>query len=203
MPALLTRTSMLPKRSRVARTMASRSARRVTSVEIASDGRPSLVTSSAVRCALAASSSATTMVAPIRASSSAVARPIPRPPPVTMATCLSSSIASPSITPAPASVAAGSETASPERAIAPDHEGQVGLVARPRLVLRQLQLFLRRLPALALARHGLHRLGRVLQERELVLDVLLGAEPITGPGMTGDHLVPVHRQHLLDRAFDL
>src|SRR5262249_4827976 len=56
--------------------------------------RPSAITSSAVRLAPAWSSSATTMSAPSGASSSAVARPIPRPAPVTMATCPLSSMMS-------------------------------------------------------------------------------------------------------------
>ena len=61
---------------------------------------------------------------------------------------------------------------------------------RPRspasFVLRQLHFFSRRLPALALARLRLHRGGGVLQERELILRVLLGAEPAARrPGWPG------------------
>jgi hypothetical protein len=43
-----------------------------------------------------------------------------------------------------------------------------------------------------------------LQERQLILGVLLGAEPAAGrAGMAGNQLVPVHRQHLLHRVFSL
>src|SRR5262245_265165 len=57
-----------------------------------------------------------------------------------------------------------SGTPAPQPAIAPRHELQVVLVARPFLVLRQLHFLLGRLPALAFARRDLHGLGRVLEE---------------------------------------
>src|SRR5437016_3896590 len=98
----------------------------------------------------------------------------------------------------------GSEAAAPEATVAPQHERQVLLVSGPALVLRQLQLLLDAIPALAGLGLGLHRGRRVLQERQLILDVLLGAEPATGSaGVAGNQLVPVHRQHLLDRVFSL
>src|SRR5262249_22278469 len=91
----------------------------------------------------------------------------------------------------------------PQPAIAPQHELQVVLVARPLLVLGQLGLLLDAVPALAFARRDLHGLGRVLEEHQLVLRVLLSAEAVARPGMAGDQPVPVHRQHLLDRRFGL
>src|SRR5437667_5540440 len=94
MPALLTSTSMRPSSARTLSTMRVRSERFVTSVGSASAFRPRLRTSFAVRSALSAFSSATTTSAPRRASSSAVARPMPWPPPVTMATRPPSSLPS-------------------------------------------------------------------------------------------------------------
>src|SRR2546426_2377024 len=92
MPALFTRISIRPNAARVHSTMVVRAGREVTSVGTTLARRPRACTSAAVRSALARSSSATTMSAPRRASSRAVARPMPRPAPVTMATCPSSSI---------------------------------------------------------------------------------------------------------------
>src|SRR5438093_3505506 len=97
----------------------------------------------------------------------------------------------------------GSGAAPPQTAVAPRHEWQVVLVAGPLLVLRQLDLFLRRLPAFPFARHGLHRRRGVLQESELVLRVLLGPQSVTRPGMAGNEAFPIHRQHLLDRLLRL
>src|SRR6266480_2992384 len=92
MPALFTRTSIRPSSARVRSAMAARSAREVTSVGTTLARRLSARTSAAVRSAATRSNSAMTMSAPWRASSSAVARPMPRPAPVTMATCPSSSM---------------------------------------------------------------------------------------------------------------
>src|SRR5688572_11042290 len=93
MPALFTRMSRRPSPARVRSTIAARSARRVTSVGTASARRPRSFTSAAVLSAPPWSSSATTTSAPRRASSRAMARPIPRPAPVTIATCPCSSMA--------------------------------------------------------------------------------------------------------------
>src|SRR5262245_52737852 len=92
MPALLIRMSMRPNSPRVRSTIRARSARTVTSVGTAAERRPSAFTSPTVRSAPALSSSATTTSAPSFASSRAVARPMPRPPPVTIATCPLSSM---------------------------------------------------------------------------------------------------------------
>src|ERR1700675_2458433 len=92
MPALFTRASIWPNSASVRSTIARRSSLAVTSVCTTSARRPRPRNSDAVRSALARSSSATTMSAPMRASSSAVARPMPRPAPVTIATCSCSSI---------------------------------------------------------------------------------------------------------------
>src|SRR6266853_5964151 len=98
----------------------------------------------------------------------------------------------------------GSGAAPPQAAVAPRHELQVVLVAGPLFVLRQLDLFLRRLPAFPFARRDLHRLRSVLQESELVLGVLLGAQPVARlPRMARDEALPIHRQHLLDRLLRL
>src|SRR5438552_3146290 len=70
--------------------------------------------------------------------------------------------------------------APPQSAVAPRHELQVVLVAGPFFVLRQLELLLRRFPALPFARRDLHRRRGILQERELVLRVLLGPQPVAG-----------------------
>src|SRR5437660_2718597 len=94
--------------------------------------------------------------------------------------------------------------APPEAAVAPQDERQVLLVSGPALVLRQLQLLLDAVPALARLGLGLHRGRCVLQEHLLILNVLLGAEPPAGrTGMAGNPLVPVHRQHFLQRVFCL
>src|SRR4029450_7554371 len=85
MPALLTRMSRRPISPSVRSTIVARALRAVTSVGTTRARRPSPFTSPAVRSAVTRSSSATAMSAPSRASSSAVARPIPRPAPVTMA----------------------------------------------------------------------------------------------------------------------
>src|SRR5436853_516724 len=92
MPALLTSTSMRPRSARTRSTMRVRSACFVTSVGSASALPPTPRTSLAVRSPPSAFSSATTTSAPSRASSSAVARPMPWPPPVTMATLPASSL---------------------------------------------------------------------------------------------------------------
>src|SRR6185369_6974960 len=92
MPALFTRMSIRPSSPLARSTIARRSARLVTSVRTAMARRPRPPTSSAVRTAPALSTSATTTSAPRRASSRAVARPMPRPPPVTIATVPLSSI---------------------------------------------------------------------------------------------------------------
>src|SRR6185369_12523157 len=92
MPALFTRMSIRPSSPLARSTIARRSARLVTSVRTAMARRPRAPTSSAERLAPASSSSATTMAAPGRPSSRAVARPMPRPPPVTIATVPLSSI---------------------------------------------------------------------------------------------------------------
>src|ERR1700674_5364549 len=92
MPALLIRMSMRPNSAFARSTMARRSAREVTSVATASDLRPRAPTSSAVRLAPAWSISAMTISAPWCASSSAMARPMPRPAPVTIAACPLSSM---------------------------------------------------------------------------------------------------------------
>src|SRR5438309_1867818 len=95
MPALFTRMSIRPSSARVRSTSAVRDGRLVTSVGTTRARRPTSFSSAAVASALVGSSSPTTMSAPRRASSSAVARPIPRPAPVTMATCpLSSTVSS-------------------------------------------------------------------------------------------------------------
>src|SRR5712664_4143113 len=73
---------------------------------------------------------------------------------------------------------AGSGAAPPQAAVAPRHELQIVLVARPLLVFRQLDLFLRRLPAFSFARGDLHGFGGILQESELVLRILLRAQPV-------------------------
>src|SRR3989442_1640557 len=83
---------MRPQSARTRSTMRVRSACFVTSVGSASALPPTPRTSLAVRSAPSAFSSATTTSAPSRASSSAVARPMPRPPPVTMATLPASSL---------------------------------------------------------------------------------------------------------------
>src|SRR5690242_17186528 len=65
----------------------------------------------------------------------------------------------------------GSEAAAPETAVTPQHVRQILLVAGPALVLRQLQVLLDPVPALAGLGLGLHRSRSVLQERQLILHV--------------------------------
>src|SRR2546421_8502202 len=96
-----------------------------------------------------------------------------------------------------------SGSAPPQSAVAPRHELQVVFVAGPFFILGQLDLLLRRLPAFSFARRDLHRRGSVLQERELVLRVLLGPQPVARSGMAGDEAFPFHRQYLLDRLLRL
>src|SRR5437870_13749900 len=94
--------------------------------------------------------------------------------------------------------------APPEGAVAPQDEREVLLVSGPALVLRQLKLLFDAVPALARLGLGLHRGRCVLQERQLILNVLLGAEPPAWrSGTAGNQLVPVHRQHFLQRVFGL
>src|SRR5215469_13440964 len=85
--ALLTRMSMRPAAATTCSTMASIEARRVTSRVTAIASRPS---ASAVSAASGPRISAMTTRAPSPAKRSAMAAPIPRAPPVTMATLLSS-----------------------------------------------------------------------------------------------------------------
>src|SRR5262249_1819739 len=105
MPALFTRMSMRPHSAIVRSAILVRSARRVTSTCSGRARRPRLRTSSAVRSLVALSTSATTMSAPIPASSSAMARPMLRPAPVTIAVCPCSSITTSSFSAAGAGAA--------------------------------------------------------------------------------------------------
>src|SRR5207245_11228 len=86
MPALFTRMSILPRPSRVRSTIAFTSAELVTSVFSANALRPSALTSSATFSALRAWMSGIAMSAPSRAIASTMPRPMPLPPPVTIAT---------------------------------------------------------------------------------------------------------------------
>src|SRR5437879_6067452 len=97
----------------------------------------------------------------------------------------------------------GSGAAPPQSAVAPRHELQVVLVAGPLFVLRQPDLLLRRLPAFPFARRDLHGRRGVLQERELVLRVLLGPQPVARSRMAGDQPLQIHCEHLLDRLLRL
>src|SRR5260370_31365800 len=92
MRALFPRTSTRPNWARVCSAIARRSFCDVTSVGTTVARRLSPRTSDAVRSAPARSSSAMTMSAPMRASSKAIARPMPRPAPVTIATSWFSSM---------------------------------------------------------------------------------------------------------------
>src|SRR5262249_19974120 len=86
MPALFTRTSILPSISRVRSTMPLTSAALVTSVLSAKALRPSALTSSTTFSAFRTWMSGIAMSAPSRAIASTMPRPIPLPPPVTIAT---------------------------------------------------------------------------------------------------------------------
>src|SRR5262245_50337507 len=84
-------------------------------------------------------------------------------------------------------------SSAPQAAIAAHDERQAVLVAGPARVLLELDLLLGRLPALAFARPLLDLVGGVANQRELVLDVLLGAETVAGlAGMAGNHPLPIH-----------
>jgi hypothetical protein len=82
---LLTSRSIRPKRSRAAATTAATSSGRPTSPEMASASRPTARTAAAVASSGARRRPQATTCAPARASSTAMARPIPCPAPVTMA----------------------------------------------------------------------------------------------------------------------
>src|SRR5881394_323729 len=90
MPALFTRTSMRPSTSRVRSTISFTSALLVTSHFMASTRRPSAFTSSAAFSALRTWMSGIAMSAPSLAIASTMPRPMPLPPPVTIATFPSS-----------------------------------------------------------------------------------------------------------------
>src|SRR2546423_65978 len=90
MPALFTSTSMRPSTSRVRSTISLTSEVLVTSHFIASTLRPSAFTSSAVFSALSTWMSGIAMSAPSFAIASTMPRPMPLPPPVTIATFPSS-----------------------------------------------------------------------------------------------------------------
>src|SRR5262245_27588114 len=96
-----------------------------------------------------------------------------------------------------------SGAAAPKAAVAPADELQALLVARECGVFLQLELLLRGIPALPCLAERLHRGRRILQDLELLLGVLLGAEPAAGVRMAGDQPIPVHRQDLLDRVLGL
>src|SRR5262245_27537251 len=92
-----------------------------------------------------------------------------------------------------------SGAATPQPAIAPGHELQAVLIARPIRVFRQLEIHLGRLPAFAVLPHLLHLGGGLLHQREDILRILLGAEAATRlAGMSGDQLLPVQRDDLFD-----
>src|SRR5438105_12246568 len=81
----------------------------------------------------------------------------------------------------------GSGASAPKPAITAGDELQSILVARPARVFRQLEIFFRRFPALALLPHFLHFRRGVLHQREDVLRILLGAESSVGQArMTRD-----------------
>ena len=82
-PALFTSTSSEPPRSRSAATARPTDAGTVTSIASAIASPPRSRISAAVRSISAAVRAATATVAPRPANASAIARPIPRPPPVT------------------------------------------------------------------------------------------------------------------------
>src|SRR6266849_1481668 len=159
--------------------------------------RTSPASSATVAFSRSPSKSASTSRAPSRQAAPAMARPMPDAAPVTTMTWSRRFRKS-------ATGSAGSKAAAPEGAVASQDEWQVLLVSGPALILRQLQFLLDRIPALARLGLDLHRGGGVLQEHQLILHVLFGAEPPSGRArMTGNQLVPVHRQHLLYRVFCL
>src|SRR5262245_3338118 len=88
--------------------------------------------------------------------------------------------------------------ASPEAAVATRDEGKSGRVARPALVLRQREFLLGRVPALAVLPELFHRRRSILQQHELILRILLGAEAIARPRVPGNEALPIHRDHLAD-----
>src|SRR5262249_42057450 len=92
-----------------------------------------------------------------------------------------------------------SGAAAPEPAIAACDELQAVLIAGPACVFLKLERLLALVPTFAGEPHRLH-LGRGgLQQFELVLGVLLGAEPAVGrPRMARNEALPVHRQNDLD-----
>src|SRR4030095_110928 len=188
-PAQVTRPSIRPNSRSVRSKTASISERLVTS---ARRSRTSPASSAAVAFSRSASKSASTSRAPSREAACAMARPMPDAPPVMTKT-------------RPRrfrkSATAGSEAAAPEAAVTPQHERQVLLVAGPALIFRQLQILFDAVPAPDGPGLNLQQRRSVLQERQLILHVLLGAETAAGTGMAGDQLVPVHRQHLLHRIF--
>src|SRR5262249_515917 len=104
-PALFTRMSIRPHSAIVRSAILVRSARRVTSICSASARPPRLPSPPALRSPVALSTSATTMSAPIPASSSAMARPMLRPAPVTIAVCPCSSMTASSFSAAGAGAA--------------------------------------------------------------------------------------------------
>ena len=76
---------------------------------------------------------------------------------------------------------------------------QAVLIARPIRVFRQLEILLGRFPAFAVLPHLLHLGGGFLHQRENILRILLGAESTARlAGMSGDQLLPVQREDLLD-----
>ena len=93
-PALFTTTSMRPKRSRVASIKRSTSSRFPASAGTASAGAPRASSSFTAASRRAASRPETTTEAPSSASDRAMARPMPRPPPVTIATFPARALAS-------------------------------------------------------------------------------------------------------------
>src|ERR1700694_3663758 len=97
-------------------------------------------------------------------------------------------------------ICSGSGAVAPEPAVAPRDEGQARRIARPALVLGQLEFLFSGIPAFAVLRELLHFGGRVLQERELVPRILLGAETVAWTGVAGNQALPIHRDHLLDEG---
>src|SRR4051812_23941809 len=71
-----------------------------------------------------------------------------------------------------------SRPATPQSAIAACHVGQAVLVVRPARVLGQLEVLLGRLPALTVLRLLFHFRRGLLHQRQDVLSVLLGSEPV-------------------------
>src|SRR4029079_14221 len=99
------------------------------------------------------------------------------------------------VEPSPASIRLG-----PPVAIPLDVAGQILLVIRPLLVFGQPDFLHRGIGAFR-RRHFLHFRRQFLQESQVILCVLLGSQAAACIGMTGDHAVPVQRDHLLDRVF--